>query len=284
MLTTTVAHHHTRSVKDQRGEHVAAAQRAARFIATHATEPITVADMADAAGYSQFHFTRMFAQQLRVTPNRFLAGVRFHRAKELLLTADHSVVDICHEVGFSSPGTFTRRFRDAVGVAPSELRRLADTLTTTTLAPFAVLPPGVSEADLTEGVPNPATGQLGTVHGTVHLPPHLRGGPGLEALVWIGFYPAPSPAGLPVTGVLRLGEGSFRLPLVASAPWLLATAVPATAEPVEHLANPRPAVGIHPQPLTASATVTLSLHFAAPWQFPMLSALPSLMPPHRSRD
>ncbi|MEW1981985.1 AraC family transcriptional regulator [Citricoccus sp. NPDC079358] len=269
-------------MKDQHGELEAAAQRAARFIAAHATEPITVADMADAAGYSQFHFTRMFAQQLRVTPNRFLAGVRFHRAKELLLTEDHSVVDVCHEVGFSSPGTFTRRFRDAVGVAPSELRRLADALATTTLSPFTVLPPGVTEADLARGVPNPATGQLGTVHGTVRLPPHLRGGHGLDALVWIGFYPAPSPAGLPVTGVLRLGEGSFRLPLVVSAPWLLATAVPATAEPVEHLANPRPAVGIHPQPLTAPATVALSLNVAAPWQFPMLSALPSMVPRYRS--
>ncbi|MFB9072612.1 hypothetical protein ACFFX0_15960 [Citricoccus parietis] len=50
---------------------------------------------------------------------------------------------------------------------------------------------------------------------------------------------------------------------------------------MEHLANPRPAVGVHPQPLTASATVALSLDFAAPWQFPMLSALPSMMPRYR---
>lgn len=278
MVTATRTGPHTGSVKDQSGEHEAASRRAARFITEHVTEPITVADMADAVGYSQFHFTRMFAENLRVTPNRYLAGVRFHRAKELLLTQDHSVVDICHEVGFSSPGTFTRRFREEVGVAPSELRRLADSLSVSTPSPFALYPPGVTEAHVAAGWPNPATGQVGTVEGTVHLPPRLRGGPGLEALVWIGFYPAPSPAGLPVTGVLRLGEGAFRLPVVASAPWLLATAVPTTAEPVEHLANPRPAVGVHPQPLTGSATVPLVLDFAAPWQFPLLSALPSLLP------
>ncbi|MFC4370531.1 AraC family transcriptional regulator [Citricoccus nitrophenolicus] len=265
-------------MKDQSGGHEAAARRGARFIAEHAAEPITVADMADAAGYSQFHFTRLFAQRLHVTPNRFLAGVRFHRAKELLLTQDHSVVDVCYEVGFSSPGTFTRRFREEVGVAPSELRRLADSLSVTTPSPFTLHPPGITEAHLAAGVPNPATGQIGTVQGTVRLPPRLHGAPGLEALVWIGFYPAPSPAGLPVTGVLRCGEGTFRLPVMASAPWLLATAVPATAEPVDHLANPRPAVGVHPQPLTGSATVQLGLDFAAPWQFPMLSALPSLLP------
>ncbi len=278
MVTVTAPTPHTVRVTGQRDVHEAAARRATRFIAEHATEPITVADMADAAGYSQFHFTRMFAERIRVTPNRYLAGIRFHRAKELLLTGDHSVVDICHEVGFNSPGTFTRRFREEVGVTPSELRRLADSLSETTPGPFTLYPPGITEADVSAGAPNPLTGQVGTVTGSVHLPPRLREGPGLETLVWIGFYPAPSPAGLPVTGVLRHGEGTFRLPVVASAPWLLATAVPATAGPVEHLANPRPAVGVHPRPITGSATVRLGLDVAASWQFPLLSALPSLVP------
>ncbi|MCY1158080.1 MAG: AraC family transcriptional regulator [Citricoccus sp.] len=271
---------HTGAVRDQRLEHEAAARRAVSFITERAAEPITVADMADAAGYSPFHFTRLFADRVRVTPNRFLAGVRFHRAKQLLLAGDDPVVDICHEVGFSSPGTFTRRFREEVGVAPSALRQLADDLSVSTPAPFTLYPDGVSEADLAEGLPVPATGLLGTVEGTVHLPAGLGGGPGLDALVWIGFYPTPSPTGLPVTGVLRLGEGSFRLPLLASAPWLLATAVPATAEPRDHLASPRPAVGIHPRPLSGTTTVRLTLAPAAPWQFPVLSALPALVPAH----
>jgi AraC family transcriptional regulator len=271
---------HTGAVRDQRVEHEAAARRAASFITERAAEPITVADMADAAGYSPFHFTRLFADRVRVTPNRFLAGVRFHRAKQLLLAGDDPVIDICHEVGFSSPGTFTRRFRDEVGVAPSALRQLADDLAVSTPAPFALYPDGITEAGLAEGLSDSATGLLGTVDGTVHLPAGLRGGPGLEPLVWIGFYPAPSPTGLPVTGLLRLGEGSFRLPLLSSAPWLLATAVPATADPQDHLASPRPAVGIHPRPLSGTATVRLTLAPAAPWQFPVLSALPALVPAH----
>lgn len=271
---------HTGRVRDQRAEHEAAARRAVDFITERAAEPITVADMADAAGYSPFHFTRLFAERFRVTPNRFLAGVRFHRAKQLLLTGDAPVVDICHEVGFSSPGTFTRRFREEVGVAPSALRQLADDLSDRTPRPFTLVPDGLTTTDLDDGAPDPATGLLGIVRGTVQLPEYLRAGPGLDPLVWIGFYPAPSPAGLPVTGVLRLGEGEFRLPLLSSARWLLATAVPATADPQEHLASPRPAVGIHPRPLTGPATVRLTLATAAPWQFPLLSALPALVPEH----
>ncbi|QCU79115.1 AraC family transcriptional regulator [Citricoccus sp. SGAir0253] len=265
-------------MRDQQAEHEAAARRAARFITERAAEPITVADMADVAGYSPFHFTRMFAARVHVTPNRFLAGVRFHRAKRLLLAGDDAVVDVCQEVGFTSPGTFTRRFREDVGVSPSGLRRLADRLSVTTPAPFALYPQGITEADLAAGRPRPAVGMLGTVEGTVRLPPALRPGPGPEPLVWIGCYPTPFPVGLPVTGLLREGEGGFRLPVLDRAPWLLATAVPATAEPAEHLAGPRPAVGRHPVPLTGPATVRLELGDPEPWGFPLLTALPSLMP------
>lgn len=278
-------------MKDQRSEHEAAARRAVGFITERAAEPITVADMADAAGYSPFHFTRMFADCIHVTPNRFLAGVRFHRAKELLLSGTDSVVDICHEVGFSSPGTFTRRFREEVGVAPSALRHLADALSVTTPAPFTLYPAGVTAADLTEEHFGPTeehsdrtagriNGMLGVVEGTVRLPEYLNPGAGAEPLIWIGCYPTPSPAGLPVTGILRLGEGAFHLPVMAAAPWLLATAVPAAAEPQAHLAHPRPAVGMHPVPLTGSASLRLTLRTAAPWQFPLLTALPALVPDH----
>lgn len=151
---------HTGRVRDQRAEHEAAARRAVDFITERAAEPITVADMADAAGYSPFHFTRLFAERFRVTPNRFLAGVRFHRAKQLLLTGDAPVVDICHEVGFSSPGTFTRRFREEVGVAPSALRQLADDLSDRTPRPFTLVPDGLTTTDLDDGAPDPATGLL----------------------------------------------------------------------------------------------------------------------------
>jgi AraC-like DNA-binding protein len=40
----------------------------------------------------------------------------------LLRASDHSVTDICFEVGFASLGTFSRTFRDVVGSSPSAYR------------------------------------------------------------------------------------------------------------------------------------------------------------------
>jgi transcriptional regulator GlxA family with amidase domain len=93
--------------------------RAVAFLRERAVESIAVADIADAVGYSEFHFTRLFTGALGVSPGRYLAAVRFQRAKELLLTGDAGVLDVCHAVGFASTGTFTRRFTDHVGVAPA---------------------------------------------------------------------------------------------------------------------------------------------------------------------
>lgn len=101
------------------------AYAAAAFLRTHRREQITLADVADAVGYSRYHLARMFTSTVRMSPIRYLASQRFHLAKHLLLTEEMHVVDVCHEVGFSSPGTFTRRFHAEVGVAPADLRRRA---------------------------------------------------------------------------------------------------------------------------------------------------------------
>ena len=116
--------------------------RAVEFIRAHATEPLAVADVAEQVGYSEFHSARRFAAATGVSPGRYLAAVRFQLAKQLLLAGDMAVVDVCHAVGYSSPGTFTRRFTAEVGVAPAALRRVADRLAGPALPTFHRHPAG----------------------------------------------------------------------------------------------------------------------------------------------
>ena len=47
---------------------------------------------------------------------------RIERAMTLLRSTDRSVTDICLDVGFSSLGTFSTRFKELVGVPPSTYR------------------------------------------------------------------------------------------------------------------------------------------------------------------
>ncbi|OKI62378.1 helix-turn-helix domain-containing protein [Micromonospora sp. CB01531] len=86
-------------------------------------EQLTVDDMARAAMFSKFHFTRMFQRVTGVSPGRFLSALRLQRAKELLVSTRMKVADISVSVGYNSVGTFSSRFSRSVGMSPTIYRR-----------------------------------------------------------------------------------------------------------------------------------------------------------------
>ena len=79
--------------------------------------------MARAALMSPAHFSRKFRAAYGETPYSYLMTRRIERAMTLLRRGDLSVTDVCFAVGFSSLGTFSTRFTELVGVAPSVYRR-----------------------------------------------------------------------------------------------------------------------------------------------------------------
>jgi AraC-like DNA-binding protein len=101
--------------------------RRAKDLADRAfAEPITLDDLARAAACSRWHLVRAFRAAYGETPGDYLGRRRVERAMELLRSTDTSVTAVCHAVGFTSLGTFSRRFKALVGVSPSEYRRLAE--------------------------------------------------------------------------------------------------------------------------------------------------------------
>jgi AraC-like DNA-binding protein len=85
-------------------------------------EPLDLRLIADAAGYSPFHFARAFRDVYGQTPGRYLTQRRIERAMALLRSANLTVTEVCLQVGFSSLGSFSARFREVVGVSPSAYR------------------------------------------------------------------------------------------------------------------------------------------------------------------
>lgn len=85
-------------------------------------EPLGVDDMARAAGLSRAHFSREFRRAFGVSPHAYLLTRRLERAAALLRTTDHSVAEICLEVGLSSVGSFTTSFKRAFGRTRTEYR------------------------------------------------------------------------------------------------------------------------------------------------------------------
>ncbi|MFI1384829.1 helix-turn-helix domain-containing protein [Embleya sp. NPDC020886] len=86
---------------------------------------LDVPALARVAHVSEAHFARTFRVTFGETPHRYLQRRRVERAMFLLWETERSVTDICFEVGFASPGTFSRTFRDIVGRSPREYRKEA---------------------------------------------------------------------------------------------------------------------------------------------------------------
>jgi AraC family transcriptional regulator len=83
---------------------------------------LSIDDMARTAILSKFHFSRVFRQITGLSPGRFLSAIRIQYAKRLLSSTSLSVTDICFAVGYNSVGTFSSRFKLAVGISPSLYR------------------------------------------------------------------------------------------------------------------------------------------------------------------
>jgi AraC-like DNA-binding protein len=84
--------------------------------------PLDVPALARSAGMSDGHFSRSFKAAFGESPYHYLMTRRIERAKALLRRGDLSVTEVCMEVGCTSLGSFSSRFRELVGESPSSYR------------------------------------------------------------------------------------------------------------------------------------------------------------------
>lgn len=85
-------------------------------------EAPTVAQLADDAGYSVAHFTRLFREHVGMPPREFLVQQRVERAKMLLRDTPLSISQIAASLGYTSVFFFSRQFRQVAGVSPKVYR------------------------------------------------------------------------------------------------------------------------------------------------------------------
>jgi AraC-like DNA-binding protein len=98
---------------------------AAGWLEAHAAEPIDLTSAARAVGLSPFHFLRVFANVLGVTPHQYLVRARLRHAARLLTDDTLSITDVAFDVGFGDLSNFVRTFHRAAGVSPRSFRRAA---------------------------------------------------------------------------------------------------------------------------------------------------------------
>lgn len=92
-------------------------------IKRHEDEALTLQHLAHKLGYSEFHVSRKFKEISGMQFREYLRYRRLAFALKELRDTKKSILDIALNYGFSSNEAFTRAFKEAYGITPSEYRR-----------------------------------------------------------------------------------------------------------------------------------------------------------------
>jgi AraC family transcriptional regulator len=92
------------------------------YIEASLAQPLTLADLAQEAALSEYHFARMFSLSMKMAPHQYVMQRRMVRAQELVRHTSLPLTEIALACGFSSASHFSNRFKSALGMTPSQLR------------------------------------------------------------------------------------------------------------------------------------------------------------------
>jgi AraC-like DNA-binding protein len=99
-----------------------AVRRARDYLHAHATDPVTLRELADVAGLSMYRLARTFGAQVGIPPHAYQVQLRVLRAKRLL-EAGQSIGDAAVSCGFFDQAHLTNQFKRRVGVTPGDFVR-----------------------------------------------------------------------------------------------------------------------------------------------------------------
>ena len=94
------------------------------YINDHCTEDLSIDRLARMAGFSKYHFSRLFRQFTGISCHEYLIGRRLAYAENLLLSPDLSVAQVAMRSGFNSLSAFNRIFKSRKACTPSSYRSL----------------------------------------------------------------------------------------------------------------------------------------------------------------
>lgn len=94
------------------------------YINVHCTEDLSLDKMAALAGYSKYHFTRLFKQFTNISFYKYINLKRIAIAEKLLVDSNISVTDVALQSGFTSLSAFIRMFKLVNNCTPSDFRSM----------------------------------------------------------------------------------------------------------------------------------------------------------------
>ncbi|WP_240377046.1 helix-turn-helix domain-containing protein [Bacillus piscicola] len=142
--------------------HETAIQRSLKFIEEHLTNELQLTLLAEQAGYSKFHFQRIFRKIIGKSVAAYIRERRITQSARELITTDQRVIDIAITYRFHSQESFTRAFKKVYNTTPGDYRKLLRKLdskgefivSTNSNAPSGWIMTGESPFDYETGLDN----------------------------------------------------------------------------------------------------------------------------------
>ena len=94
-----------------------------RYLQEHLSEDVSLSVLAEEFHLSAQYISQLFKNEIGVNFLAYFTNIRMERAKKLLLSSSASIGEISEQLGFGDYRVFTKVFKKAEGVTPSQYRR-----------------------------------------------------------------------------------------------------------------------------------------------------------------
>ena len=102
------------------GDTTLAIEHTQDYMTQHYQEQLTLEMLAQMAGLSVSHYSRLFKKSIGYSPIEYLTHLRIDRAKELLSLFDYRLKTVAQSVGYSDEFYFSRIFKKIEGISPRD--------------------------------------------------------------------------------------------------------------------------------------------------------------------
>ena len=104
-------------------------KKAMNYIENNLNEGIRLEEAAAFAGFSKYHFQRVFKRETGLNLYEYIQKRRLAEASSLLLNSNIRILDIAVYLCFESQEVFTRAFKKVYGLPPGQYRKALKNLT-----------------------------------------------------------------------------------------------------------------------------------------------------------
>lgn len=105
------------------GHDYAGIAEAVRLVHDQYDQPLKVRWLAERAGLSEYQFEQRIRKIFQLTPGQLIQKVRMEAALHRLATSDDPIVHVALACGYAQQSSFSRQFKQAIGMSPAEYRR-----------------------------------------------------------------------------------------------------------------------------------------------------------------